>query len=305
MKRQLHGPGCSRREFLQRSVLTGSALLAAPGRAVAAANPRPLFTGLGITAQLERAAELKACGADFIVESVARFLVPDQPDAEFEPWRERARLAPLPVLGCNSFLRDPKLRCTGPAADHPRVLAFAETAFRRLHEVGGEYIVFGSNTARQLPPGWPKERADEQFISLLQAMGPLAARHGITVAVEAQQASECNYLNHLDEVVAVVAAANQPAIRVLADIFHMMRMGDTPADLARAMPWVGVVELAEKENRTLPGVAGDDFRPFFAALAAGGYSGRMDIEGNGTPEQIKAAFATVAQQAAEAAASRP
>jgi len=133
----------------------------------------------------------------------------------------------------------------------------------------------------------------------LQAMGPLAARHGITVAVEAQQASECNYLNHLDEVVAVVAAANQPAVRVLADLFHMARMGDTPADLARAMPWVAVVELAEKANRTLPGVAGDDFRPYFAALKAGGYSGRMDIEASGTPEQFKAAFASIARQVAD------
>jgi sugar phosphate isomerase/epimerase len=202
-------------------------------------------------------------------------------------------------LGCNSFLRDRRLRCTGPDADHPRVLAFAETAFRRLRAVGGEYIVFGSNTARQLPPGWPKARGDEQFVALLKAMGPLAARYGITVAVEAQQASECNYLNRLDEVVAVVAAAGQPAIRVLADIFHMMRMGDTPADLAQAMPWVAVVELAEQANRTLPGVAGDDFRPYFGALAAGGFSGRMDIEADGTPGQIKAAFAAIARQVAE------
>jgi sugar phosphate isomerase/epimerase len=305
MNRPPHGSACNRREFLRCSALAGAAVVAAPGRIVAAAKRRPLFTGMGITAQLERAAELKNCGADFIVESVARFLLPDRPDAEFAPWRERAAQSPLPVLGCNSFLRDPKLRCTGPAADHPRVLAFAETAFRRLREVGGEYIVFGSNTARQLPPGWPKGKADEQFISLLRAMGPLAEQHDIMVAVEAQQVSECNYLNHLDEVVAVVAAANQPAVRVLADIFHMMRMDDTPTDLARAMPWVGLVELAEKANRTLPGVAGDDFRPFFAALAAGGYSGRMDIEGTGTTGQIKTAFATIAQQAAEAAAARP
>ncbi len=269
-------------------------LRAAPAR-------RPLFTGVGITAPLERAAELKACGADFLVESVARFLVPDRPDADFAPGRERAAAAPLPVLGCNSFLRDPRLRCTGPDADHPRVLAFAETAFRRLREVGGEYIVFGSNTARQLPPGWPKEKADEQFVALLQAMGPRAARHRITVAVEAQQASECNYLNHLGEVTDVVRSADHPAIRVLADLFHMAHMGDTPADLARAMPWVGVVELAENKDRTLPGVAGDDFRPFFAALAAGGYSGRLDLEANGSPAQIKKAFEVIRRQAAEAA----
>jgi sugar phosphate isomerase/epimerase len=65
------------------------------------------------------------------------------------------------------------------------------------------------------------------------------------------------------------------------------------------MPWVGIVELAENGNRTLPGVAGDDFRPYFATLAAGRYSGRMDIEADGTPEQLKVAFATIARQVAE------
>ena len=101
----------------------------------------------------------------------------------------------------------------------------------------------------------------------------------------------------------VVAATNHPNIRVLADLFHMARMGDTPADLTAAMPWVGVVELAENKDRTLPGVAGDDFRPCFAALAAGGYRGRIDIEGNGTKAQLANAFATVRRQATEAVAS--
>ncbi len=268
------------------------------------AAPRPLFTGIGITADIRRAAELKQYGADFIVEEVARFLMPDRSDADFEASRALTQASPLPVLGCNSFLRDRSLRCTGPDADHPRVLAFAETAFKRLAAVGGEYIVFGSNTARQLPPGWSKAQGDEQFVALLRQMGSLAKQHGITVAVEAQQTSECNYLNHLVEVVQVVAAADQSHIRALADLFHMARMGDTAEDLVRAMPWVGAVELAESRNRTLPGVEGEDFRPFFAALAAGGYSGRMDIEGNGTPEQLQNAFATVRRQAAEVEAAR-
>ena len=130
-------------------------------------------------------------------------------------------------------------------------------------------------------------------------MGPLAAEHGITVSVEQQRTVECNYLNRIDEVVAVVSAANHPNIRVLADLYHMAVMGDAPADLDRAMPWVGLVELAEKEQRTVPGVAGDDFRPWLAALVRGGYSGYVNIEGNGTTEQLANAFATLRRQAAD------
>jgi sugar phosphate isomerase/epimerase len=179
------------------------------------------------------------------------------------------------------------------------VLSFCEIAFRRLAKAGGKFIGFGSNTSRQIPEGFSKTRADEQFIALLRAMGPLAGRYGITVSVEQQRVIECNYLNRIDEVVHVVAATNHPNIRVLADLYHMAVMDDTPADLDRAMPWVGLVELAEKEKRTLPGVAGDDFRPWFAVLARGGYAGYVNIEGDGTAQQLSDAFTTLRAQSAE------
>jgi sugar phosphate isomerase/epimerase len=285
----------------RRTVIKGGALGIAAALTSRPARPGGrLFSAVGITAKIERAAELKALGAQFIVESVADFLMPFASDAAFAPNLAKARAAPLPIRGCNSFMRDPSLVCVGPRADPARVLAYADTAFARLRALGGEYVVFGSNTARRIPEGWDKPRADAQFVALLHAMAPLAAAHGITVGVEMQRAQECNYLNHIDEVVAVVAPVNHPNIRVLADLFHMRVMGDSPASLEKAMPWVGVVELAERERRTLPGVAGDDFRPYFRALAHGGYRGLIDIEGDGSPAQLRAAFATVESQAADA-----
>src|SRR5262249_34491609 len=146
----------SRREFLRRSALATAAVCVTAGLTAAERPARKLFTGIGITAAVEQAAEMKDYGADFLVESVTRLLVPDRPESEFEPLRAKAAAAPLPVLGCNGFLRDPKLRCVGPDADPPRVLAFAATTFERLHKARGEYIVFGSNTARQIPEGWTK-----------------------------------------------------------------------------------------------------------------------------------------------------
>ena len=180
------------------------------------------------------------------------------------------------------------------------MLAYAETAFARLRSLGGEYIVFGSNSARRIPDGWSKPQADEQFVALLRAMAPGARRHRITVGVEMQRSQECNYLNVIDEVVNVVAPVNHPNIRVLADLYHMRVMGDSPEKLAAAMPWVGLVEMAEREQRTLPGVAGDDFRPFLEVLARGGFHGLLDIEGDGTAEQLRQAFITVAAQSADA-----
>jgi sugar phosphate isomerase/epimerase len=296
-----------RKPKITRRAFMGSAAAAAMAGSMAspAAAPRaqPMFHAIGITAKVARSAELKALGADFLVESAADFLIPFAPEAAFAVNRRLASAAALPIRGCNSFMRDPSLICVGPAADPARVLAYAETAFARLHSVGGEYIVFGSNTARRIPEGWSKSRANEQFVELLKGMAPLAQRYRILVGVEMQRASECNYLNFIEEVVNVVEPVGHPNIRVLADLFHMRVSGDTPRQLAAAMPWVGVVELAEKDNRTLPGVSGDDFRPYFAELARAGFDGLVDLEGDGTPQEIRNAFLVTRAQARDAEAS--
>lgn len=268
-----------------------------------AVEPKPsshLFKAIGITAKVARAKELRALGAGFIVESVADFLIPFASDAEFASAKASALASPLKILGCNSFLRDPSLVCVGPKADHPRVLAYAETAFARLRSIGGEYVVFGSSNARQLPAGWSKSSADDQFVALLRALAGTARKFAITVNLESLRAQECNYINHIEEAAAVVARVDHPNVRVLADLYHMAVMGDGPDMLAKAMPWTGLIELAERERRTVPGVAGDDFRPYFREAARAGYRGLIDIEADGTADQLRRAFAEVEAQAADA-----
>lgn len=288
-----------RRRFLRTGAATVVAA-AAPRWLRAAAPARRIFTALGVATSLQRAAEVKECGADYLLESTTGFLMPDEPEAKFEESLAVAVTSPLPVLGTNGFLRHPRLRCTGPDADHPAVLAFADIAFRRLQRAGGRLIVFGSAGARRIPAGYPKEKADEQFTALLRAMAPLAAARGVTVAIELLRAQECNYLTRLGEVAAIIAAVDHPNVRALADFYHMAVMGDTPADLARALPLIGMLEIAEQETRSAPGVAGDDFRPWFRELARAGYSGPMTIEGRWDLPQLRAAFAEIRRQEADA-----
>ncbi len=255
---------------------------------------------MGTSGKLDRAAALKALGAEFLTVGTADLLVPDQPDEMFAKKLALLAASPLPVLACNGFIRPKHLRCVGEEANHDQILEWSETAFRRLKKAGGKFIVFGSGGARELRNGWPKEKADAQFTELLKRMGPLAEKHGVTVVVEQLRATECNYINRIGEAVALIRAAGHPNIRVLADLYHMRVMGDTPADLKAAMDVVRHVEIAEKDGRTYPGVAGDDFRPFFRVLREAGYDGAISIEGKGTDDQIAAAFKEISKQAAEA-----
>lgn len=291
----------SRRHFVHAGgmAIVGSAFLprlsAAP-----ITTEKKLFSAIGIAAPLNKAAQLKAAGAEFLTVSVGAFLVPDQADEVFEKNLAELAASPLPILACNGFIRPANLHCIGPEANHDLILKWADTAFRRLKKAKGKFIVFGSSAARKLPEGWPVEKANEQFIALLKLLGPLAQAQGITVTVEQLRAEECNYINHLSEGAALIRAANHPNIRMLADLYHMACGGDTPADLKAAMDVVVHVEIAEKQSRTVPGVSGDDFRPYFQVLREAGYQGAVSIEGGWTDANIGPAFKEIAKQAAEA-----
>ncbi len=255
---------------------------------------------MGIAAPLDKAAELKQQGAQFLTEGVGGFLMPEKSDAEFAMSLEKLAKSALPILACNGFIRPADLHCVGPDANHDRVLDWADICFRRLKQAKGKFIVFGSSGARQIPDGWTKEKADQQFVALLKKMGPLAEAQGVTLVVEQLQESECNYINHIAEGAAIIRATGHPNVRLLADIYHMAVMGDTPADLAAAMDVVAHVEIAEKSGRTVPAINGDDFRPYFRALKQSSYHGAISIEGKWTTQQVGPAFKEIAKQAAEA-----
>ena len=290
----------TRRHFIHTGsiALIGSTLL--PGLSAApVATEKKLFSAMGIAAPLNKAAELKAAGAEFLTLGVGDFLVPDRPDDVFDKNLEKLAAAPLPVLACNGFIRPANLHCVGPEANHDLIVKWADIAFRRMKKANGKFIVFGSSGARKIPDGWTKEKADEQFIALLKLLGPLAEAQGITVTVEQLRAEECNFINHISEGAALIRAAGHPNVLMLADLYHMACGGDTPADLKAAMDVVVHVEIAEKKGRTVPGVSGDDFRPYFQVLRESGYQGALNIEAKWELAQLGPAFKEIAKQAGD------
>lgn len=290
----------NRREFIKFGMAL-SAGLAIPGmRAYAktAATEGQLFTRMGVNAPLSKAAAVAEQGADFLLIGVNKFLVPDEPVQAFEEQLRLMDQSPIPVLSCNNFLRGDALRCVGPEAKTESVLRFAKTAFQRAKRAGVERIIFGSSGSRKIPEGWSKAQADEQFIDLLKRMGDIAGAEGVVVAVENLQIKECNYLTRLREVGEIVGEVKHPHIRMLADLYHGSVMEDPPADLRKYSDLIEMVEIAEADGRTAPGVNGQDFRPYFNALRAGGYQGLIEVEGKWEVEQLANAFATIREQSA-------
>jgi len=209
-------------------------------------------------------------GVDFIEENVQGYLKPEQP--EFIPTQTT-----LPVPAANCFLPG-ALKCVGPVVDLPRLVRYADVAFQRAKQAGIEIIVFGSGGARKLPEGFPKTQAEEQFVTYLKEIGPLAGKYGVTIVIEPLNVAECNFINSIPEADALAQACDHPNVCILADFYHMLRDGQTPDDILRHPTRLRHVHVAEKADRTAPGVKGDDFRPFLRALKQVNYRGMIAIE---------------------------
>jgi sugar phosphate isomerase/epimerase len=98
--------------------------------------------------------------------------------------------------------------------------------------------------------------------------------------LESLEKAETNFLLTLTSAAEVVRAVNHPAFKLNADIFHMLRESESPQSIIDARDVLVYCELAEKEKRSLPGVQGEDFKPYLRALKKANYKGDIFIEGN-------------------------
>lgn len=231
---------------------------------------------------------------DYLEVNVQQHLQPEADDTTFATTRSQFGCLDRPILAANCFLPG-SLRIVGPDADLPRLERYARVAFRRAAEVGIRHIVLGSAGARRVPENGSRAEAFDQFVTALRLLGPLAAEHNVVIVIEPLNTGECNLLNTVAEGALAVARADHPHVRLLVDLFHMLRNGETPASLHPVGPLIAHAHIAEVAERTAPGVAGDDFRPFLRALREVGYAGDLSVECNWKTHPHAEAVAAVAE----------
>ncbi len=234
-----------------------------------------MLLGLCITPDL--VAKFPAPPCDFIEAHVQTFFLPEQPEAAFATNAASARACPLPTPAANSLF-PPDLKVTGPSVDTERLRRYTEAVVSRAASIGLTTIVFGSGAARMVPEGWSLARGFEQYVEALNLMAPLAQRHGVTIVVEALKRDESNIVNTLDEGAEAVKRSNQPNVRLLVDVFHMLRNGESPDAITRHADLVTHSHIAENKDRAEPGRYGDDFRPFLRALRGAKRCRHLTIE---------------------------
>jgi len=242
-------------------------------------TPNSSVPELGIIVPLEQDSLAYASGFRMLGESVGRMLSPSLTGEQFAENLQRIKKAKCKVVLCNIFFPG-NIKIAGPDVNETRVLGYADSVFSRAKTAGIGLIVLGSGTARRIPDNYDTTKAKRDFVALCRKLSVVAARYEIMIALESLQSAETNFLISLNSAAEIVRSVNHPNFRLNADIFHMLRQGESPQSIIDAADILIYCEIAEKQSRSLPGVVGDDFKPWLRALRKANYKGHIFIEGN-------------------------
>ena len=222
-----------------------------------------------------RILHLKRVGYDFVEFSVGTVAGPISDD-EYQKLKEVVHEAGLVPEAFNGFI-PPSIRLVGPEVNEESIREYLERAIRRVGEMGGERIVFGSGGARRVPEDFSRERAEEQLVHFLNMAGDIAATHGIVLAIEPLNRRESNIINGVLEAVELATRVNRPEVKVLADFYHMEEEKERFSVLEAAKGLLAHVHVADT-GRLYPGSGSYDYKGFFSKLRSIGYGERVSIE---------------------------
>jgi len=263
------------------------------------------YPELGIVSGLAQDSVAYAAGFRLIGESVPKILSPTLSDDEFQANLTRINAAKCKVLSCNLFFPG-SLKIAGPDVNEAKVLSYTETVLSRAKLAGVKYIVLGSSGARSIPAGYDIDKAKADFIILCKKLGQIAKKNDVVILLENLETTETNFITSLKAAAEIVKKVNEPNFRLNVDVFHMLREGESPDEIIAAAKQVGFCEIAEKEKRTLPGVAVDDFRPYLRALKKINYKGYIFMEASisNAAVEMPQAFKYLSAQVAEVYATK-
>jgi D-psicose/D-tagatose/L-ribulose 3-epimerase len=223
----------------------------------------------------ERIEQLARMGYDYVELYLAPLAA--LPEDEFLAVVDRLGKTGMPCEACCIFY--PRtVRLTGPDVDWAQVEEYDRRAIARAARLGAKVIVFGSSGAKNVPEGFPYDRAWKQIVRSMQIAAPIAAEHGITIVIEPLNQKEANIVLTGAEGLKLAREIDRPSVQLLIDYYHMALENESPDILLEARDAIRHTHIATVPARTYPVAVEPGYLPFFANLKAIGYQGRVSIE---------------------------
>ncbi|MEK3909871.1 sugar phosphate isomerase/epimerase [Paenibacillus sp. FSL H7-0331] len=232
------------------------------------------MTAFGWCMQIEHAEELQRYGYDYIECSIAPLL--SQDDEAFKKALPLYINSPLPVKAWN-VLFPGDIKVVGPEANETIITNYLARAVDTMFQAGSSIFVFGSGRSRSIPEGWEHARAEEQLLRLLRIIAEQVKGTNLTLAIEPLNTKESNVITSVAEGVHYAKQINDPAIRVLADFYHMDEESEPLETIVAHKDWLSHIHIADT-GRLSPGTGQYPYERFVAQLKAAGYNGMVSAE---------------------------
>lgn len=139
---------------------------------------------------------LKEAGYDYMELPLAQIM--ELSETSFSELAEEAEKTGLFCECCNNFF-PASVRLTGETVDPAKVQEYVKRAIDRAVKLGSRVIVFGSSGAKNVPEGFPYDRAFGQIADVLRMIDTYAASAGIHIAIEPLNRQESNIIQNLEE----------------------------------------------------------------------------------------------------------
>ena len=245
---------------------------------------------LGVCTDRKGLALAKQAGCDYVEMNFTA--VTRMAEAEFDELVRETAETGMTVEAMNGFIPGDYALCMPGGVEG--VMDFVHRGMARAQRLGVQVVVFGSGAARHIPEGMAKDVALDQLAGFLKAAGAAAWELGIWIAVEPLCYAECNAVNTLLEGWSLAKRCASAHVKALADLYHMGQNGENMDDLCKVGQDLIHCHIGRPGTRKYP-MQGDGYNygPFFQALKAVGYSGRLSIEAGypSTPEDLVGSMA--------------
>jgi D-psicose/D-tagatose/L-ribulose 3-epimerase len=214
-------------------------------------------------------------GFDYVELPLAQMV--DLNDKEFSSLKEKVGSSGLKCEACNNFF-PASIRLTGNDVDYGKTEAYLDKALGRAAQLGVKVIVLGSPKSKNVPEGYPMDKAWSQLVELLKTIDPLVRTRGITVVIEPLNKGESNIINTAAEGLQLAKAADRENIKLLIDYYHLVMERENPEIILDAGSYIKHIHFANPAGRVYPAEKVDGYIRFMDLLKRIGYEGRISIE---------------------------
>ena len=214
-------------------------------------------------------------GFDYVELPLAQIV--DLNDEDFSSLEKKVESSGLKCEVCNNFFPG-SIRLTGDAVGYGKVEEYLDKALGRAAQLGVKVIVFGSPKSKNVPEGYPTDKAWSQLVEVLRTIDSLVRAKGITVVIEPLCKLESNMINTVGEGLQLVKNVDRENIKLLVDYYHLVMEKEDPEIILDAGSYIKHTHFANPSGRVYPVEAEDGYVRFMNLLKQVGYEGRISVE---------------------------